>query len=62
MVVFAFQYIAVNSLAYVGVAIRWLWYGGQRPFRTLQRDLYFNASIPAYGGVALALAIEFGPF
>jgi hypothetical protein len=24
--------------------------------------LYFNASIPAYGGVAMALALEFGPF
>jgi len=59
MVVFAFQYLAVNGLAYVGAAMRWLLMGGRVPFRTVRKELYFNASIPAYALVIWALLLKF---
>ncbi len=59
MVVFAFHYLAVNGLAYVGAAMRWLLLGGRVPFRTIRNDLYFNASIPAYALVIWALLAKF---
>ena len=59
MVVFAFQYLAVNGLAYVGAAMRWLLMGGRVPFRTIRKELYFNASIPSYALVIWALLSKF---
>jgi hypothetical protein len=59
MVVFAFQYLAVNGLAYVGAAMRWLSMGGRVSFRTIRKDLYFNASIPAYALIIWALLSKF---
>lgn len=59
MVVFAFQYLAVNGLAYVGAAMRWLLMGGCVSFRTIRKELYFNASIPAYALVIWALLLKF---
>jgi hypothetical protein len=59
MVVFAFQYVAVNGLAYVGAAMRWFLSGGRVSFRTIRKDLYFNASIPAYALVVWALLSKF---
>jgi hypothetical protein len=59
MVVFAFQYLAVNGLAYVGAAMRWLLAGGRIPFCTIHKELYFNASIPADALVIWALLSKF---
>jgi len=59
MVAFAFQYLAVNGLAYMGAAMRWLLMGGRVPFRTIRKELYFNASIPAYALVIWALLSKF---
>jgi hypothetical protein len=59
MVVFAFQYLAVNGLAYIGAAMRWLLAGGRVPFRAIRKELYFNASVPAYALVIWALLSKF---
>ena len=60
MVVFAFQYVALNALAHIGAILRWLATGGRVPLRVIKKDLYFNASIPAFVGTFLALVLEFG--